>query len=99
MSFVIQKGAIMSENMLISFRVKPELKKKADIIFNTLGITKTEAFNMFLSQVILNNGLPFEVKIPSDSLRESIEDIKSGKNLTSYDGQDYLTMMRKKLKK
>lgn len=58
----------MSSGTLISFRVKPELKEKSDLIFTKLGISKTEAFNMFLSQVVLNNGLPFEVKIPSNNL-------------------------------
>ena len=63
----------MSKNMLVSFRVKPELKEKTDIIFDKLGITKTEAFNMFLSQVLLNNGLPFDIKVPGDNLKNSIE--------------------------
>lgn len=74
----------MEKSILVSFRTKPELKKKADVIFETLGISKTEAFNMFLSNVILNNGIPFEVKIPNKETLEAVEDIENKRNLTSY---------------
>ena len=74
----------MEKSILVSFRTKPELKKKADAIFETLGISKTEAFNMFLSNVILNNGIPFEVKIPNKETLEAVEDIENKRNLTSY---------------
>lgn len=78
----------MEKSVLVSFRTKPELKNKADKIFEALGISKTEAFNMFLSNVILNNGIPFDVKIPNKETLEAIDDIENNRNLTSYNSVD-----------
>lgn len=45
-------------------RIEPEVKEQAENILSTLGIPASSAINMFYKQIILNRGLPFEVKIP-----------------------------------
>ena len=49
-------------------RIEPEVKEKAESILSTLGIPASNAINMFYKQIILNRGLPFEVKIPSKTM-------------------------------
>jgi len=49
-------------------RIEPEVKDEAERILSTLGIPASNAINMFYKQIILNRGLPFEVKIPSDAV-------------------------------
>ncbi len=39
--------------------------KQFEGILATLGISASNAINMFYKQVILNRGIPFEVKIPT----------------------------------
>ena len=46
-------------------RIEPEVKEQAESILSALGIPASNAINMFYKQIILNRGLPFEVKIPS----------------------------------
>ena len=46
-------------------RIEPEVKEQAEGILATLGIPASNAINMFYKQIILNRGLPFEVKIPT----------------------------------
>ncbi len=46
-------------------RIEPEVKKQAESILSALGIPASNAINMFYKQIILNRGLPFEVKMPS----------------------------------
>jgi addiction module RelB/DinJ family antitoxin len=46
-------------------RIEPEVKEQAESILSTLGIPASSAINMFYKQIILNRGLPFEVKIPA----------------------------------
>ena len=46
-------------------RIEPEVKEKAESILSALGISASSAINMFYKQIILQRGLPFEVKIPS----------------------------------
>lgn len=49
-------------------RIEPDVKKQAEDILLTLGIPVSNAINMFYKQIILQRGLPFEVKIPSGRL-------------------------------
>ena len=46
-------------------RIEPDVKEKAENILSTLGIPASSAINMFYKQIILQRGLPFEVKLPS----------------------------------
>ena len=46
-------------------RIEPDVKEQAEEILATLGIPASNAINMFYKQIILQRGLPFEVKIPS----------------------------------
>lgn len=46
-------------------RIEPEVKEQAESILATLGIPASNAINMFYKQIILNRGLPFDVKIPT----------------------------------
>lgn len=58
----------MSKTTSIFVRVEPELKEQAESVLNKLGIPLSNAINIFLRQVVLQNGLPFEVKLPQNRL-------------------------------
>ena len=45
-------------------RVEPDVKERAEEILAALGIPASNAINMFYRPVILQQGLPFDVKIP-----------------------------------
>ena len=46
-------------------RIEPDVKEQAESILAALGIPASNAINMFYKQIILNRGLPFEVKLPT----------------------------------
>jgi DNA-damage-inducible protein J len=46
-------------------RIEPEVKEQAEHILSILGIPASNAINMFYKQIILQRGLPFELKIPT----------------------------------
>ena len=46
-------------------RIEPDVKEQAEEILAALGIPASNAINMFYKQIILQRGLPFEVKMPS----------------------------------
>lgn len=54
----------MAKSANLYARIEPEVKERAERILSALGIPASNAITMFYKQVILNNGLPFEVKIP-----------------------------------
>ena len=47
-----------------------EAKEKAEEILSKLGISASSAINMFYKQIILQQGLPFEVKLPSEKITD-----------------------------
>ena len=55
--------ATKSANLYV--RIEPDVKEQAENILATLGIPASNAIKMFYKQIILNRGLPFEVKIPT----------------------------------
>lgn len=48
-------------------RIDPETKEQAEAILNQLGIPMSHAIGMFLKQVVLHRGIPFDMKLPSSA--------------------------------
>ena len=46
-------------------RVDPETKEQAEAILNQLGIPMSNAIGMFLKQIVMQRGIPFDMKLPS----------------------------------
>ena len=46
-------------------RIEPDIKEQAETILSALGIPASNAITMFYKQIILQKGLPFEVKLPA----------------------------------
>lgn len=49
----------MTKMTVVSFRTRQLLKKKAEAVFDDMGITTSAAINMFLAQVVRDKGMPF----------------------------------------
>jgi len=61
----------MPKSGYISARVDPELKAEADKVLRGLGLSTTDALNVFLHQVVLHQGLPFDVRMPKGPVKGS----------------------------
>lgn len=55
----------MAKTAMIRARTDPGIKAHVERIFHSLGLTSTEAINLFFLQVKLHKGIPFEVKVPN----------------------------------
>lgn len=55
----------MVKNETIHVRVNSDVKDNAEEILEMLGITVSDAINMFLCQVGLVGAIPFELKLPA----------------------------------
>ncbi len=58
-----------------NLRLDIDAKKKAFAIFEQVGIKPAQAVNLFLYQVVLQGGLPFEVKVPNAETKEAMEEL------------------------
>jgi len=78
----------MKKSSTIRARMEPDLKDKAEFIFQKLGLTTTQALTLFYKQVELRNGLPFDVVIPNETTRRTFADTDSGRNLVVCEDAD-----------
>ncbi|MBI3556716.1 MAG: type II toxin-antitoxin system RelB/DinJ family antitoxin [Deltaproteobacteria bacterium] len=70
-----------AKNAMIRARTTTRLKDDAEHIFEKLGLSSTEAINMFYSLVCLHKGLPFEVKIPNELTRATFAKTDRGEEV------------------
>jgi len=61
-----------------NIRLDAEAKEKAWQIFDELGMKPAQAFNLFIRQVSLQGGIPFEIKIPNAETLEAIKELSHG---------------------
>ena len=61
----------MAKTANLYARIEPEVKEQAESILATLGIPASNAINMFYKQIILQRGLPFDVKIPASGITDA----------------------------
>lgn len=73
----------MAKTDTLHIRVEPNVKQKAEEILHDLGLSITEAISVFLNQIILNDGIPFEIRKPrfNKETLQTIENAKSSENL------------------
>ena len=50
----------------IAFRVKPEIKRRADALFERLGMTTSTGMNILLMQTLNNHGFVAPIVVPDD---------------------------------
>ena len=55
----------MQRTANIYARIEPDIKARAETVLGELGIPLSNAIGMFLRQVVLHNGIPFEMKLPA----------------------------------
>ena len=68
----------------IRARTEPSLKADAERVFRKLGISSSEAINLFYSQVRLRKGLPFPVEIPNEETRRTFEKSDRGEDVKTF---------------
>jgi DNA-damage-inducible protein J len=51
----------MSRSAIIQARVRPEIKLAGEQVLRSLGLTMTEAMELFLRRLIVDQKMPFEV--------------------------------------
>lgn len=71
----------MSKSAMVRARVEPELKDRVESVFHRIGLNSTQAITMFYKQVELRDGLPFDVVIPSDTTRKTMEKTDAGRDI------------------
>jgi DNA-damage-inducible protein J len=74
----------MSKTGYITARVEPKLKASAGRVLSKVGVSTSDAITMFLQQVVLQGGLPFEVRVPNAKTKKAIEELEAGGGAAFY---------------
>lgn len=54
----------MEKKATLNLRVDPAVKQRAENVLNQLGIPMSTAINMYLNQISLTGGIPFDITLP-----------------------------------
>ena len=73
-----------------SVRVEDSFYKEAKKIFNQFGLTFGDAVNLFLAKVVMEQGIPFDLKLPSEELKKRVDNIKKDRNVQTYNTTEEL---------
>ena len=100
----------MTRTANVFARVEPEVKEQAEQVLDRLGIPMSNAVGMFLRQIVLQRGIPFEMKLPAyeepvaygsltkeqfnTEIEKGMEDIKAGR-VYSADEDEVETEMKR----
>ncbi len=74
----------------IQVRLDKQTKIQAQKVFGMLDISMSEAVKLFLRQVVLHKGIPFEVKIPNALTDKTLRKSEAGKDLHRVSNVDQL---------
>jgi len=74
----------MAKTAMIRARTNERLKTQVEDIFTRLGMTSSEAINLFYHQVRLRKGLPFAVEIPNTATRVTFERSDRGEDIHTH---------------
>lgn len=60
----------------IRSRIEPDLKEHAERVLSACGLNFSDAIRLFLRQVVAQQGLPFEVRVPNATTRAAMTDAR-----------------------
>lgn len=90
----------MARTSNVFARVEPEIKEQAEQVLDRLGISMSNAVGMFLRQVAMQRGIPFEMKLPqtaplnygsltreqfNEEMEKGMADVKAGRVYSAED--------------
>jgi len=70
-----------------TIRVEETSYQQAKKILSQLGLNYSQAISIFNNMIVLNKGLPFELKIPNDHTKQALHELetKKGKMFKNVD--------------
>ena len=92
----------MANTNVVYARIDTTLKENAESILNQLGITPSSAIQMLYSQIVLQKGMPFELRLPVNKpialgsitrdeldkeLQKGLDSLRSGKSYSADEGR------------
>ncbi len=71
----------MDKSATIQARINPEVKREAKKILRQLHISMSEAIEIYLTQIALHKGIPFEMNTLNEITQKTLKESENGVNL------------------
>ena len=69
----------MRRDATVRARIDPHLKQDVEEILSQIGMTTSQAINIFMNSVRRERGIPFELKVPNKETIEAMRDVEEGR--------------------
>lgn len=82
-----------TKTAFVRARIEPSIKKKAETVLAQIGISPSEAINVFYRRIASDKGIPFSLNVPNAETQAAIRELESGKG-TRVSLKDFVKEMR-----
>lgn len=79
----------MLKSEVVRARIEPDVKHNAEKILKDLGLSNSQAIVLFYQQIILNHGLPFDLKIPNEETQDAMLDLIMKRNIDKHSIEEF----------
>jgi DNA-damage-inducible protein J len=80
----------MTANAVVRARIDEKIKKEAEAVLASIGLTVSDAFRLMMVRVATEKALPFEPLVPNKETVEAMKAARRGELVTAGDAKDLL---------
>ncbi len=80
----------MAENSVVRARIDARIKKEAEAVLASIGLTVSDAFRLMMVRIAKERALPFQPLVPNDETLEAMRAARRGELETADSPQNLL---------
>jgi len=80
----------MANATYIQARIDPQVKAEAKSVLDKLGVSISDAVGFYFRQIVMLQGIPFELRVPNALTKETLEKSERGEDLHEFSSVDEL---------
>lgn len=70
---------------VVRARIEPKIKVQAERVLHALGLSSSEAINVFYKRIVSEKGIPFSLHVPNAETKSVIKSARRGIDTESFD--------------
>lgn len=64
-------------------RIDQQLKADVEAVLRKLGLSMSEAISLYMAQIKMNHGIPFDIRVPNEETLKTFQDTDHKRDLVS----------------
>jgi DNA-damage-inducible protein J len=83
----------MTANTVVRARIDQRIKKEAEAVLASIGLTVSDAFRLMMIRIATERALPFQPLIPNDETIEAMKAARRGELTTAESSENLLNRL------